>query len=75
MRGEMFEDNEVKEIEPYNLNKRTELEICQEHLKIMREYAEELEKRNMKLKQRIGTLEREVIYYEKVINGEVERFI
>ena len=65
MRGELFEENEIiDEIEEYNPDERTELEIVKEHNDILRGYVTELEKKNDILREQIVKLER-YLYFQQ----------
>lgn len=76
MRGELFEENEIVDFVEEDIDEYPEyeeklnpllssdiIELQKQHV-ILLDYVKELEKRNIKLKEKIERLERIVNYYE-----------
>lgn len=77
MRGELFEENEIVDFVEEDIDEYPEyeeklnpllssdiIELQKQHV-ILLDYVKELEKRNIKLKEKIERLERIVNYYER----------
>lgn len=77
MRGELFEENEIVDFVEEDTDEYPEyeeklnpllssdiIELQKQHV-ILLDYVKELEKRNIKLKEKIERLERIVNYYER----------
>lgn len=85
MRGELFERDEIEDIEELDeIYDEEEIEtqkinpyisdkirMLQEHYTIILEYVKELESRNILLKEKVGRLERELNYEKKTKNHTI----